>query len=995
MNISRSFHWISSGLSWLATAIIALASALSINTAQATNDPSRVSFTLEGCRNNGTITLPINGQFICPDSAYTTGNLGKGWNELDLVPFRITTKAGNSAPPTQTYAVAIALDHEDTAHPGFDVLASDNQPSGAPVLNTALSDASCTALSSTGQQILSPGIGGIDKTLYRILTITQAQNTTCVYDWYGRLALGSHLWPGSSLHANLLNQDLSTGGIGAKEVSIPVKDISPQDIHKDMSATQSANYAWNLTKSADPSSIAFGDVCANDFSDSQPVTIRVEWTKLSATPGNITVITNIYANNPASRTITVKVTDKLYQGITQNTLLGSVSSNEIDIPAKTETMVFTHVVTLPNTDGSVGDYLNDVATAQYIDNVTNVPIPGETVATASAQITSGAVTNNSADISDTESITGDGLSFAVAVPTLGDFLNGYIAGTETIGPVGWQVLGQTASGNVDFDKTVYLDGKRITSGTLSDTATLQAGDFSKSVGPLNVTITSSASATLTFSKTIPNTLDTGEKIEVTFHIARANDPSYSLDKTFTFIGGGSTTQSMTLTGLVPDNYTVTETGSVFYPAGCNDSSCSLANPLVSDNPSKTADLSADVTGIITNCSATLEFTNRLRQEDFAKAKVSKVTTPTLLSTDPDYEWTFTLTGPGLNGGITATANAGEPAVSFATDLVEGTYTVVETTKPEWDLANVVNPDGSSPNPIVNSCSFTVDYPEDYDKTFTCTFSNTKRGKAAVEKTVSGQPITGTDSFTFQLRQGASTTADGTVLEIADANVGNGGSIAFSTLLIPGHPYQLCESVMPGWNTNLGTYGTLFVPNSFITPILPNPDVNNMAICVDFTVNPGETKSFAVDNTPPPGGFALTIGFWKNWSSCSNSNGHQDWTLDETLASFSGGGVLIGKLFVDTCEEAKALLDKRDLSGKKRASDAGFNLAAQLLAYRLNIQAGSYSCGVADTAATNAQSILWNYGFDGYKLAPKSVASALNNYAKTLDDYNNNKLCGMY
>ncbi|HEV8623591.1 MAG TPA: hypothetical protein VG034_03970, partial [Acidimicrobiia bacterium] len=56
--------------------------------AGAATDPVHVNFTLEGCRNDGTITFPDSGPFVCPDSAYTTGNLGKGWNELDLVPHR-------------------------------------------------------------------------------------------------------------------------------------------------------------------------------------------------------------------------------------------------------------------------------------------------------------------------------------------------------------------------------------------------------------------------------------------------------------------------------------------------------------------------------------------------------------------------------------------------------------------------------------------------------------------------------------------------------------------------------------------------------------------------------------------------------------------------------------------------------------------------------------------------------------------------------------------
>lgn len=71
-------------------------------------DPDSVAFTLEGCRNDGTITLPIGGVFVCPDGAYTSGNLGKGWAELDLVPYRLTAKAGNSAPADQTFTIAYA-----------------------------------------------------------------------------------------------------------------------------------------------------------------------------------------------------------------------------------------------------------------------------------------------------------------------------------------------------------------------------------------------------------------------------------------------------------------------------------------------------------------------------------------------------------------------------------------------------------------------------------------------------------------------------------------------------------------------------------------------------------------------------------------------------------------------------------------------------------------------------------------------------------------------
>src|SRR5207302_11268619 len=98
---------------------------------------------------------------------------------------------------------------------------------------------------------------------------------------------------------------------------------------------------------------------------------------------------------------------------------------------------------------------------------------------------------------------------------------------------------------------------------------------------------------------------------------------------------------------------------------------------------------------------------------------------------------------------------------------------------------------------------------------------------------------------------------------------NGGVINFTTLLVPGSTYQLCEIVMPGWSTNLGT----FVPDSFYPPdgTVANPNVDNSILCANFTVAAGETKTFNVDNSPPPGGRALTIGFWKNWASCASSS----------------------------------------------------------------------------------------------------------------------------
>jgi hypothetical protein len=272
--------------------------------------------------------------------------------------------------------------------------------------------------------------------------------------------------------------------------------------------------------------------------------------------------------------------------------------------------------------------------------------------------------------------------------------------------------------------------------------------------------------------------------------------------------------------------------------------------------------------------------------------------------------------------------------------------------------------------------------------------------ARVVKTVNGVPPSGTQAFTFQIRQGASTTQNGTILESGVANVGNGGIINFTTKLVPSTTYQMCEIVQPGWLSNLGT----FVPSSFMPPdgIAPNPNVDNSILCGDFTVNPGETKTFTIDNTPPPGGRALTIGFWKNWSG-NCTGGGQGATLQTVLANFPIAfgqithGVFIGDLYVDQpCTEAVPILDKREVgvNGKKQASDPAYALAAQLLAAKLNLQAGAGVCPPVLNAINQAQALLDLINFTGSgtylkKMNPAQAALA-NCLATWLDDYNNNR-----
>jgi hypothetical protein len=201
--------------------------------------------------------------------------------------------------------------------------------------------------------------------------------------------------------------------------------------------------------------------------------------------------------------------------------------------------------------------------------------------------------------------------------------------------------------------------------------------------------------------------------------------------------------------------------------------------------------------------------------------------------------------------------------------------------------------------------------------------------------------------------------------------------------------------MPGWTTTLG-------PPTYV---VYNPSGDNSTVCTDFTVKPGETKSFAIDNKPPPGGLARTIGFWKNWSSCASSHGKQKPVLDQTLAQAEPGGITIGILTLHgsiaspnsapDCSKAVNLLNKTTIDGKKKlASDPAFSLAAQLLGAKLNVVAGAGVCPAAENAIKSAQSLLEAISFNGltHKPMTSSQITQARSLETTLNNYNNNLLC---
>ena len=175
MQVSRRTLWVVAVVAVVASMLTWVAPQLAGAFSDAADEPVHADFTLEACRLTAGTSLPIAGKFICPDADYTTGNLGKSWNELDLVPHRVTVSGSGET------KFVIAADNEDAGHPGYDIISE-------PVINTDKSDAGCS-VSSSAQLVQSPGQGGADKTIYRVVTLEVPTNGTCVIDYYQRLAL--------------------------------------------------------------------------------------------------------------------------------------------------------------------------------------------------------------------------------------------------------------------------------------------------------------------------------------------------------------------------------------------------------------------------------------------------------------------------------------------------------------------------------------------------------------------------------------------------------------------------------------------------------------------------------------------------------------------------------------------------------------------------------------------------------------------------------------
>jgi hypothetical protein len=677
-------------------------------------DPAQVQFTLEGCRNDGSILLPINGKFVCPDAAYTTGNLGKGWNELDLVPHRLVTEVGTQVGATADFNVIVAADNVTSGKLGYDVIS-------VPVVNAALSDASCTVSAgplSTQGSAADPFGGGTDVIIYRVLTIHQNKGDTCVFDYYQRLGLGSHLYPGSSLQSYMFEKsDFSTG---KRTLSIPVKEILPQSIAKDMSATQGAGYAWDVTKGPAEATVSFPNTCDPAQPTSKSLEITVTYKRLPPVLGSISVITHIYATNPASRVITTSVTDVIYSGTTQ---LDSASSGPIDVPANTtDFLLLTHTATVPanSTD------LNDIATATYTDKVTGLPVPGSTTAKASAtpEITTG---NATAVVNDVESITGAGFAFSVDSfsGTTGAFDGGYVAGTKTSANVSWTSNSVSGNGSVTFDKTVYAPVPSVASGKLHDVAKVTGSEGFTIDASLDVNLSTNALVTLRINKSLTPPLASGS--QVFGFVVKDSLGNVVATPSITF-AAGEASKYVDVGSLAPGSYTVSE---------------NAVEGWVTPAP-QTVEIK------LPSCSGSVSFVDVRK----GQIVVKKVTVPAGDPTAFAFSASYDADGFSLKDTESNSSGALQP----------GSYTVAETVPAAWELTSLVCVSALGTSSADVSVKPTAKIPLAAGDTVTCTFTDTKRANAHIVICKATPPIVD-PPFPFE----ASYDKDGFALSVGECN----------------------------------------------------------------------------------------------------------------------------------------------------------------------------------------------------------------------------------
>ena len=736
--------------------------------------------------------------------AYTSGNLGKEWEELDLVPHRFGTDSSGS--PLQTYQIVVGADNLIDDYPlkiGYDQIANF-------VFNAALStgDAGQCQLTLVGGNSTGDyGIGGAMEQIVQVVEITQAANTKCVWDYVERLAITSSRISGSS------NRSYIVAGTGQQSIPIP-SDISPQALSKEMSAVEDSLVKWTIAKEADPVTFDFGNTCNMDVPDTKEVLVTITFTKGATEYGELTATTTAQATNPSSRFVRYNCTDEVYgvpEGGSTEQLLSTELITDWDVDPGMASRDIEHILS----PGS--RQLRDVLTCQL--SVEDILTPGSylLVGTLSAEaslpdadIAAGDVVNEQVVVTDVESITAGTVYYDFSAAKTGGVSGafvGYTPGDFGDGPVNWESSPQSDSGTVQFTKTVRVQRGVDAAGTLEDTASIDLTDTTDVTATASTTFSTQPLIDLVINKSLGFTV-ANETVWDFVVKAGACDGSEVATAQIT-IAGGSGSGTTTVHDLSPGTYCVSETvPSGWVPAG---------------NPQ-------NVTLTLPSCEGSVDFTNNPAAGFYAQVEVKKITNPT----GSEAGWTFDLTGSGGGESAMVTTTSAD-FIRFNLDgglnagADPGSYVITEQGQAGWDLqvnktysvSGCLDSDRNVSPMSVESCTFNVQYDRDAGCVFQCAFENIQQGTIIVEKQT--DPDGSAQSFVFE-GDAAGTLFDGGRIEVANLQPGT---------------YTSEEIVPAGWDL------TSIECDDQLSTNPSSGDIGEAA--ATFNLDPGETVTCTFTN----------------------------------------------------------------------------------------------------------------------------------------------------
>jgi hypothetical protein len=139
--------------------------------------------------------------------------------------------------------------------------------------------------------------------------------------------------------------------------------------------------------------------------------------------------------------------------------------------------------------------------------------------------------------------------------------------------------------------------------------------------------------------------------------------------------------------------------------------------------------------------------------------------------------------------------------------------------------------------------------------------------------------------------------------------------------------------------------------------------------------------------------AYTIGKWKEWASCSKSNGKQAYLMDSVV--IAAGGFSIGNSAISgagsggksaDCDKVLLFLTKGTTGGGK---DGVWNAVAQLTSAKLNVLNGACLTSDIQSLIAETDQILKAINFDGntYNTPTSAQSARLGQLNTALDGYN--------